>query len=168
MTKTVQPATKSVEIFSGLLLAVLPVLGLTLGLRNAFFSGFYVAAAFWASALFFKMAHSFFPPKCLKFSWVLCIASLTQVGRYVAGVSPLAGLSLLCLSWPCLEEPEQKFSDIFWRGFGFWMLLSFLGSAQEILAGHLSIKIFNQPSGTLLLLTLAVFLFQPRKRPLRG
>jgi len=167
--------------FVQLLVAVFPLLGHTLYVGEAFLLGSVITLLMWGTVIMFQLLSAWFPEKLRPFAFFLWILALTQTFYYILGITPLWGISLYLLTpRECLEIEIQKkkrrkkrvlwrfnavlFRQAFWTGFGFWLMMVYLGSMHELLGDRLLIWGFHHPAGSLLLLAFASFVWQNQPR----
>ena len=157
---------------SPMFLATLPLLAATPGFHESFFIAAIVTFAFWTSALFFRVTAPFFPEALKKISLILWVATLAELARDFLGVAPFWAVSLYLLFPQSLLKAaankklffsKRERSVLFWRGFGFWILMAYLGVIGETLAGQFRIGFFAMPAGVFLLLVPAAILSKDKR-----
>ena len=135
-------------------LAVLPLLLHSLHFYQAFFLGALVSFALWFTFAFFKVTGPLFPEKVKDLPLICWLATASQLAVLMWGLTPLWSASLYLL----LISSKQTPQTLFWKGAGFWMLLTFLGIIQDLLGERFSILLFHLPAGSFLLLAAAAVL----------
>lgn len=145
------------------MLALLPMLLETNRFQHIFVT---LAAVFFglASAAFlFRTCGFLFPKRLERTALILWITFLAQAGWYLWDLKPFWAMSLYWLAADDIldENPDfDFFSFILNNGFGFGVVLIYLGVCGEVLGEHLSLNLFRQSAGSLLLLAFAAFLWQ--------
>ncbi len=152
--------------------AVIPALGTTLVLKDAFQVGALICSGYWLTSSFFFFARSWFPGK----TWNLCafliwMTAFAQIGWYLSGIHPIWIVSLILLSYDDLNresDVKSLMKEAFTHGFCFWAMLIYLGASQQFLGDYLSLGFFQNPSGAFLLLAVAAAFWKNQPRSIRA
>ena len=147
-----------------LCLAVLPILPMAFGFREALFLSGLVGGSLLVTAFLFPRLQKWFPPKLQKFSIVLWLACLAQVAFYAFQQSPAWTLSVFLLlhfdgssfecSAPLRFSSGPKPSSLFLSALGFGILLIFFVLFRIHFGGFLHLAFFHQVYGNFLFLSL--------------
>lgn len=151
--------------FSTSLAAALPLFFGTFQFQRLFLTGSLVALGFWLTAFLTRLTAPLFPSRLRALSFCLWLAGLGQIAFTTCRIAPLwlAGLYLLFRESQAGSPLSLRafWGKIFWQGFGFWTLMTYLAIGHEILGSRFQISIFQSLVGTFFLLTVWSLLFKP-------
>ncbi|HTL48003.1 MAG TPA: hypothetical protein VL688_08105 [Verrucomicrobiae bacterium] len=149
--------TPTAKIF----LAVLPMIFLTRTFPMALQAGLILGAAFALAAFFFAFFSGWFPPRLLRFAYMIGLAALAQVLFHAHESLALGVLSLYLLMPEGIfagnkkEAARAALYAVLFAG-----LLAFLGAFQDVLGVRFHVGAFQLPAGSFLLLFMAAALWQ--------
>jgi hypothetical protein len=148
------------------LLAALPVLGVTLKMRDGFLYGTVGAGIFLLAALIFLAIKFALPAAVHRLSLFLLLLVLGVIGMKVFSLSGIFLASLLLLPLPELFRRrgrlERVGGKVLLAGFCFWALLTAHGALSHLLGLKLGLGLFQMPAGSYLLAGfLPLFLRKP-------
>ena len=152
-------------------IAVIPVLLSTLHLKEAFQIGTMVCVGYWATLALFYFIRHLFPKGFLTAAYLVWWVALAQIGWYLSEIPPfwIASLYLLTSDRTIFEnELTSIVKTAIGDGFGFWVVVIYLGSIQQFLGDYASLGIFRHPAGSFLLLTLVAVLWKNQPRSIRA
>ena len=144
-----------------IILALLPVLNETSHFKSAAICAAAIILGVFAAVYFIRLTAPLFPKKLLPWSLILGAAAMFQILNYGFTVPALwlAGFFLL-FDWDDIDSNHlgPRALPLIRRLAGFALCLMALGLIQENLSRYFGFKIFQQPSGSLLLLSACAWI----------
>jgi hypothetical protein len=162
------------SLFSRMLLAYLPFMLYPYGLFRAGVAALWIALFLWVTVGFFWFCRRFFPDRTLKCAFFLWLIVWAQALWTLTRLPPYWIVSVFFLAPVAFLEDTVKpghvrifskkvpryFFERLLAGIGFAGFVVLLGFVREVGEKRLDVRVFEQPAGMLLLITVAAFLWK--------